>query len=131
MAEERATISRTPAWDDPALAEVVRRLVAAYQPERVYLYGSVARGDAGPDSDYDLLVVVPDDAPAERQRSVGLDSTLGQVADQAVPLTECAWKFRYPGETAEPDRVEADEALAAGRSVYDTIRARLPAEARP
>lgn len=55
--------------DDPVLAEIVRRLVEAYQPERIYLFGSRARGDAGPDSDYDLLVVVPDDAPPERRRS--------------------------------------------------------------
>ncbi|MEJ5370206.1 MAG: nucleotidyltransferase domain-containing protein [Bryobacteraceae bacterium] len=54
---------------DPALAEIVRRLVEAYRPERVYLFGSVARGEAGPDSDYDLLLVVPDDAPPERRRS--------------------------------------------------------------
>lgn len=54
---------------DPTLAEIVRRLVAAYQPERIYLFGSKARGDEGPDSDYDLLVVVPDGAPPERKRS--------------------------------------------------------------
>lgn len=54
---------------DPKLAEVVRRLVEVYRPERVYLFGSVARGEAGPDSDYDLLVVVPDDAPPERKDS--------------------------------------------------------------
>jgi len=54
---------------DAALAEIVRRLAAAYQPERVYLFGSQARGEAGPDSDYDVLVVVPDDAPPERQSS--------------------------------------------------------------
>ncbi len=53
----------------PGLAEIVRRLVEAYQPERVYLFGSVARGDAGPDSDYDLLLIVPDDAPPERRDS--------------------------------------------------------------
>lgn len=53
----------------PGLAEVVRRIVAAYQPERVYLFGSHARGEAGPDSDYDLLVVVPDSAPRERRES--------------------------------------------------------------
>ena len=69
MASEKATIFRTPTTRDPALAEVVRRLVAAYQPERVYLFGSVARGDAGPDSDYDILVIVPDDAAPERRRS--------------------------------------------------------------
>ncbi len=54
---------------DPALAEAVRRLVDAYRPELVYLFGSVARGEAGPDSDYDLLLVVPDDSPPERRRS--------------------------------------------------------------
>ena len=54
---------------DPTLAELLRRLVPAYQPERVYLFGSRARGEAGPDSDYDLLLVVADDAPPERRRS--------------------------------------------------------------
>ena len=54
---------------DPRLQEIVDRLVAAYRPERIYLFGSHARGDAGPDSDYDLLVLVPDDAPADRRRS--------------------------------------------------------------
>lgn len=54
---------------DAALNEIVRRLVEAYEPLQVYLFGSKARGEAGPDSDYDLLVVVPDDAPAERRRS--------------------------------------------------------------
>ena len=48
---------------DPALDETLRRLLASYQPLEVYLSGSKARGDSGPDSDYDLLVVVPDDAP--------------------------------------------------------------------
>ena len=54
---------------DEKLAEIVRRLAEAYEPERIYLFGSHARGDAGPDSDYDLLVIVPTSAPAERQRS--------------------------------------------------------------
>lgn len=54
---------------DPKLAEAVRRLVAAYVPERIYLFGSAARGDASQDSDYDLMVVVPDDAPRDRRES--------------------------------------------------------------
>lgn len=54
---------------DPDLAEIVRRLVEAYEPDRIYLFGSKARGDQGPDSDYDLMVVVPDQAPPERRRS--------------------------------------------------------------
>ena len=54
---------------DPKLAEVVRRLVKAYAPERIYLFGSLARGENSPDSDYDLMVIVPDEAPPERARS--------------------------------------------------------------
>ena len=55
--------------DSPILTDIVRRLVAAYQPERIYPFGSMARGDAGPDSDYDVLVVVADDAEPERSAS--------------------------------------------------------------
>ncbi len=54
---------------DPKLQEIVSRLVRAYAPERIYLFGSAARGTPGPDSDYDLLVIVPDDAAPERRRS--------------------------------------------------------------
>jgi predicted nucleotidyltransferase len=52
-----------------ALTPIVERLIEAYQPERIYLFGSKARGDSGPDSDFDLMVVVPDDAPPARKRS--------------------------------------------------------------
>jgi uncharacterized protein len=43
---------------DPILAEMVRRLIDAYGPDRIYLFGSRAREDASGDSDYDLMVVV-------------------------------------------------------------------------
>ncbi len=55
--------------DIEGLSEVVGRRVGAYRPERIYLFGSRARGDAGPDSDLDLLLVVSDDAPPEQRRS--------------------------------------------------------------
>jgi predicted nucleotidyltransferase len=67
MAIQNTGISRIPTAGDPVLREVVRRLVEAYRPECIYLFGSVARGDAGPDSDYDIMVVVPDEAPREMQ----------------------------------------------------------------
>jgi len=52
---------------DPTLDEVVRRIVTTLQPELVYLFGSRARGEPGPDSDYDLLVVVAEaDEPTHR-----------------------------------------------------------------
>ncbi len=68
MAAEEAATTPTDGRD-PRLKEALRRLISAYRPERIYLFGSHARGDAGQDSDLDLLVVVPDDAPPERRRS--------------------------------------------------------------
>ncbi|MBM4038019.1 MAG: nucleotidyltransferase domain-containing protein [Planctomycetes bacterium] len=54
---------------DPILSEVLSRLVDAFSPDAVYLFGSRARGGADADSDYDLLVVVPDAAPPERRQA--------------------------------------------------------------
>ncbi len=48
------------------LPEVLRRIVDAYRPIGIYLFGSEARGDAGEDSDLDLAVIVPDDATARQ-----------------------------------------------------------------
>lgn len=39
------------------LDEIVRRIVEAAEPEKIILFGSTARGDAGPDSDLDFLIV--------------------------------------------------------------------------
>lgn len=43
-----------------ALALLRDRLVAALDPDAIHLFGSRGRGDARPDSDFDLLVVMPD-----------------------------------------------------------------------
>ena len=40
------------------IEEMVRRIVARFNPEKVILFGSYARGTAGTDSDVDLLVVM-------------------------------------------------------------------------
>ena len=39
------------------LQEIVRRIVETVQPEKIILFGSAARGEMGPDSDLDILVV--------------------------------------------------------------------------
>lgn len=65
----RCGLSHLTEKDLSALMPIVERLIEAYQPERLYLFGSKARGDYGPDSDFDLMVVVPDDAPPARKRS--------------------------------------------------------------
>ncbi len=46
---------------DPAvLQELVRRVVDSVHPLRIILFGSAARGEMGPNSDLDALVVVAD-----------------------------------------------------------------------
>jgi hypothetical protein len=47
-------------------AELLDPVVAYFKPQRVILFGSTARGEAGPDSDIDLLVIVDDDTPPEK-----------------------------------------------------------------
>lgn len=46
--------------------ELLDSVVAFYNPQKVILFGSRARGDAGPDSDIDLFVVLDDDVPEEK-----------------------------------------------------------------
>lgn len=47
--------------EEATVAEIVRRLVAALDPQMIWLFGSRGRGDARPDSDFDLLVVAKED----------------------------------------------------------------------
>lgn len=56
------------------IQEITRRIVAASDPEQVILFGSYARGDVGPDSDVDVLVIVNNVLP--RQESVRVQRAL-------------------------------------------------------
>jgi len=47
---------------------MVERIVRQFHPEMVILFGSHARGDARPDSDVDLLVVLEADGCVSEQR---------------------------------------------------------------
>ena len=42
------------------LNKLIERIVEAVHPIRIILFGSAARGEMGPDSDVDMLVVMPD-----------------------------------------------------------------------
>ena len=98
---------------DPALSEILTRLVTAFQPDLVYLFGSRARGDAGPDSDYDLLIVVPDDAlPDQRRSRLGYEALRGTgVAADVVVWTRSAFDSRLHLRASLPSTVVAEGTL--------------------
>ncbi len=57
VAKSRIGISRQKI--DRTIKRMVKRLVKRFDPEQIILFGSHARGAARPDSDIDLLVVLP------------------------------------------------------------------------
>lgn len=62
---------------------------------------------------------------------VSIDPSFGPLIHRAVPLTEYAWKFRYPGEAVNPSHAEARDALDLAREVFESVVARLPTATRP
>jgi uncharacterized protein len=53
--------------EDKVLLERIKRAVESIEPSaRIFLYGSRARGEARPDSDWDLLVLVEGDVTPDR-----------------------------------------------------------------
>jgi len=94
--------------------DVVADLVAAAQPLRVLLFGSVARAVDGPDSDIDLLVVVPH---VEASRRHGLTVKLARAIDAPAPVDLLVTD---PAEIAERGDLPGilRVALREGRVVY-------------
>ncbi len=90
MSQELGT-TESPPGDSALISEIVRRLVDVYRPERIYLFGSAARGDAGPDSDYDFMVVVPDDTPRETRETKSVFQALLAVD---APIDVLVWTRR-------------------------------------
>lgn len=98
---------------DPVIGQIVRRLVTALAPERIYLFGSQARGDAGPDSDYDLLVVVPTSkAPRYRRDQAAFHALLGiGVAKDVLVLTHEEFEQQRSVVCSLPATVEREGVL--------------------
>ena len=75
-------------------AELLDPVVAYFRPRRVILFGSRARGDSGPDSDIDLLVVVDDDTPPEKvtlQAGYEARRSYNEPAD-VIPVREATFR---------------------------------------
>lgn len=77
------------------LEEMTRRLVAEFQPEAIYLFGSHAWGTPGPDSDVDLCVVLPDSTPRTREQATRAYTALADlsVAKDIVLQTRRVFDF--------------------------------------
>lgn len=63
----------------PLLGEITRRLIAEFHPDRIILCGSQVWGKPGPDSDIDLLVIVPDSDQPPTRRAQRAHRCLGSL----------------------------------------------------
>ena len=65
------------------------------------------------------------------EQCLELDTSLKPIVDHAVPLTEYAWRFRYPDKLEIPSPEETKEAIAIATEAYEAVLPRLRREARP
>lgn len=92
---------------DPVLQEIVRRVVSRLNPERIYLFGSRARGDATQESDYDLLVVVREPkVPTRRLEMEACDALWGvQASVDLLVWSEAEFERRKSARASLPATV--------------------------
>ncbi len=97
------------------LRDAVARLRATMRPSRVILFGSWAYGRPTPDSDVDLLIVMPSSkSPAERIRQVSQALEPRRYPVDVIVLT--------PGEVKKRRRgfdPFLEEVLTKGRILYE------------
>lgn len=116
----RRNMLSMPKTDSTARREIqqmVRRIVSRFHPEKIILFGSHARGDAGPDSDVDLLVVMPLlGSRLEKQLEIRLALRGIQIPKDIVVTTpeEFQWRKEIPGTIERPAAREGKVLYARG-----------------
>jgi len=70
---------------DQVLAEMVQAIVREVNPEKIILFGSRVRGEVGPDSDLDLMIVEREEFGKDRRR-----------LDELVRIREALSAFEIP-----------------------------------
>ena len=99
----------------PLLSEITRRLVAEFHPDRIILFGSQAWGKPGPDSDVDLLVIVPDSDLPPTRRAQRAHRCLGSLRVPADILVKTRAETERLGGVATS---LVSRALAEGEVLY-------------
>ena len=100
---------------EPLLQIIVQRVLAAGQPQKIILFGSQARGEAGHESDYDLLLIENSTLPRYR-RAIPYRRAL---KDLGISKDIIVWT---PGEIAEWQNVSnafITTALREGAVLYE------------
>lgn len=114
-----------PTTTEDVLPEIVRRLVAEFDPEQIILFGSRAWGEPRPDSDYDLLVIIRDaDEPPTRRATRGYRCLRGIPVPTDLIVSTRAEFDRYQ---RVPASFEA-EILRRGRILYGRGQTRVGPE---
>ena len=85
---------------------VIERIVEVLEPEEVWLFGSRARETHGPDSDWDLMAVLPDAAPERKLDLAAVWSDLRELRRlriEVIPIRRSDFEEDRgtPGELAE------------------------------
>ena len=109
-----------------ALAFLRDRLVARLRPRMIWLFGSRARGDGREDSDFDLLVVLPDGLPETAYSSFAVAEPL-IACGLAYDVVPCSWSD-FLAERDESGSL-VNRATREGRVLYQD-RALVRARAR-
>jgi predicted nucleotidyltransferase len=80
------------------IKRMVQRIVRQFHPERVILFGSHARGEAGPDSDVDLLVVMAVDG-LKREKAIEIGVALHDISVPKDIIVTTPEDFEWRKET--------------------------------
>ncbi len=95
------------------LDEIIRRIVEVADPERIILFGSAARGEMGPNSDVDLLVVKPDVHRRRLTQAIYMNLFgVGRAVDVVVVTPEDIERYK------DSFALVIEPALREGKVVY-------------